>query len=103
MLIMVPAIAVGMLPRSMILDPKFYLRILPMIFGGLIVGWLGIWHVAGMRGLWSVLFMMAALIFSFTLLKGYLWNGFLAASLMIIIDSFFAFWPARRADHHHRS
>ena len=98
--ILVPAIAVVALPRSMILDPELYLRILPILFAGLISGWLGIWHIAGMRKLWSTLFMLTAIFLCFWLLYEYLWNGLLAASLMIIIDSLFAFWPRRRADHH---
>jgi hypothetical protein len=100
MFIFVPAIAVVAMPRSLILDPEIYLRILPMIFGGLISGWLGIWHIAGMRKLWSTLFMLAAVILCFWLLYEYLWSGFLAASLMIIIDSFFAYWPERRHENH---
>jgi len=99
-LILVPAITVLAMPRSMILDPRLYLRILPMLFAGVISGWLGIWHLAGKRKLWSTLFMLSALILSLSLFYQYLWNGLLAASLMIIIDSAFAFWPARRADYH---
>src|SRR5262245_2520308 len=100
MFILVPATAVVALPRSMILDPELYLRILPILFAGLISGWLGIWHIAGMRKLWSTLFMLTAIFLSFSLFYKYLWNGLLAASLMIIIDSLFAFWPGRRPDHH---
>lgn len=98
--ILVPAISAVCMPRSMILAPEIYLRIVPILFAGLISGWLGIWHLAGMRKLWSTLFMLTAIVLCFWLLREYLWNGLLAASLMIIVDSLFAFWPARQAGPH---